>query len=90
MKRILPLATLFGLALTGAAAAAPTAEISVLPVNGTCPTGFELNKATAGADDSCVQVTGGMSGSGSISMASFSGGEDDEDHGHNDHDSDSD
>lgn len=105
MTRLVALSALFGLALTGAAAASTTAEVSILPENGTCPSGFQMQKSSAGGDE-CVQSVNSGSTAGTISMASFSkGGDDDsdhgrsehsndnsghEDHGHSDHDSDSD
>jgi hypothetical protein len=89
MNRLLTLSALFGLAMTGAAAA--QTEVAISPDNGTCPSGFELRSSSSGADDLCVQTVTGMSGSGNISLATFSsGGDDDGDHGHGDHDSDSD
>jgi len=89
MNRLFALSALFGILMTGAAAA-QTAEVMVQPVNGTCPSGFELQKGASGADDSCTQAAGSIT-SGSLSMASFtSGGDDDGDHGEHDHDSDMD
>ena len=92
MNRLVTLSALFGILMTGAAAA-QSAEVIVRPVNGTCPTGFELKTSGSSADDNCVQNAGSMSNSGTISMASFAGGGDDDDdhgeHGH-DHDHDSD
>jgi hypothetical protein len=76
MNRLLALSALFGIAMTGAAAAA-TAEVAINPVNGSCPSGFELQKSS-GADDLCVQSASGLSNSGTISLASFSSGGDDD------------
>ena len=90
MNRLATLSALFGILMTGAAAAA-SAEVSVSPTNGTCPSGFELQKS--GADDQCVQ-TAGSSNSSRFSLTSFSGGDDDShgdnDHGNDDHGGDSD
>jgi hypothetical protein len=89
MHRLLPLSALFGLAMTGAAAAA-TAEVAINPVNGRCPSGFEMQKSS-GSDDLCVQRVSGSTNSGNFSLASYSG-DDDDDHGkagdHDDRDDD--
>lgn len=83
MNRLFTLSALLGLAMTGTAAAA-TANVSIDPVNGSCPAGFEMQKSTSGTDDLCVQTS--SASSGSIMFASFSGGDDDDHDGSNDHD----
>jgi len=81
MNRLVLLSATLGVLMTGAAAAQST----VLPVNGTCPSGYELQRGTAGSDDQCLGVSGGSSGT--LSLTSMSSGGDDDDYGSADHDS---
>ncbi len=81
MNRLVLLSATFGLLMTGAAAA----QTTILPVNGTCPSGYELQRGTAGSDDQCLSLSSGSSAT--LSLTSMSSGGDDDDHGSADHDS---
>ena len=79
MNRLVLLSATLGLLMTGAAAAQST----VLPVDGTCPSGFELKRGTSGSDDQCLSMSSGSSGT--LSLASMTRGGDDDDHEHGEH-----